>query len=121
MVPALGAILGDKQREEYNIDFFENFGVPAYAVTVTGTELDDEVVQQIKQYFQKDLKEHRHSTLVLTAQKDITDPEAQDISFNWPRDKADHRKLHGQVIRRGERFSNGLRYPRDRESTPIKE
>ncbi len=38
-----------------------------------------------------------------------------------PRDKADHRVLHGEVIRLGETFSNGLRYPHDREGTPLNE
>ena len=35
-IPAVGAILGDIARRDYNIVFFENFGVPAYAVTVSG-------------------------------------------------------------------------------------
>ncbi len=35
-IPAIGAILGDIARRDYNIVFFENFGVPAYAVTISG-------------------------------------------------------------------------------------
>ena len=36
VVPALGAVKGDTARRDYNIDFFQNYGVPAYAVFVTG-------------------------------------------------------------------------------------
>ena len=36
IIPALGAILGDVSRRDYNISFFENHGVPAYAVFITG-------------------------------------------------------------------------------------
>lgn len=35
-IPAVGAILGDIARRDYNITFFENFGVPAYAVFISG-------------------------------------------------------------------------------------
>lgn len=35
-IPAVGAILGDVARRDYNIVFFENFGVPAYAVFISG-------------------------------------------------------------------------------------
>lgn len=36
VLPAIGAIVGDLGRRDYNIEFFSNFGVPAYAVFVTG-------------------------------------------------------------------------------------
>ncbi len=36
IVPALGAVLGDHQREDYVLSFFSNYGVPAWAVFVTG-------------------------------------------------------------------------------------
>ncbi|MDQ0418468.1 PBSX family phage portal protein [Croceifilum oryzae] len=67
VLPALGAILGDKEREEFNISFFENHAIPAYAVTVSGADLDKDTEDMIKRFFQKDLKENRHATLVLTA------------------------------------------------------
>lgn len=35
-IPAVGAILGDIARRDYNITFFQNFGVPAYAVFISG-------------------------------------------------------------------------------------
>lgn len=36
VMPAIGAIQGDLSRRDYNISFFDNFGVPAYAVFITG-------------------------------------------------------------------------------------
>lgn len=36
IIPALGAIQGDISRRDYNIAFFENYGIPAYAVYITG-------------------------------------------------------------------------------------
>jgi PBSX family phage portal protein len=81
ILPVLGALLGDEQREAYNIDFFENYAIPSYAVTVAGAELDDETMNQIRQYFQKDLKENRHSTLVLSAPNPLGDGPAVEFQF----------------------------------------
>jgi PBSX family phage portal protein len=36
IIPAIGALQGDLSRRDYNISFFDNFGVPAYAVFITG-------------------------------------------------------------------------------------
>lgn len=36
IIPALNAIYGDLGRAEYNNKFFENYGLPAFAITVTG-------------------------------------------------------------------------------------
>lgn len=36
IMPALGAILSDIHRQEYNSSFFKNNGIPAYAVTISG-------------------------------------------------------------------------------------
>lgn len=36
------------------------------------------------------------------------------VRGNDPKDKADHRKMDGQIVRVGDKFSNGLRYPGDR-------
>ena len=83
ILPALGAILGDRERQEYNIEFFQNYAMPAYAVTVTGTDLDEEVVEGIKHFFQHDVKEHRHSTLVLSGQKDPNNPNSDPIEFKF--------------------------------------
>ena len=36
ITPAIGCIVGDTSRRDYNVSFFENYGVPAYAVFITG-------------------------------------------------------------------------------------
>ncbi len=74
IIPALGAVHGDTARRDYNLNFFDNFGIPAYAVFITGdydpgpvdeetgrTELED----AIRTHFQ-DLSSNPHSTLILT-------------------------------------------------------
>lgn len=43
IVPALNAIYGDLGRAEYNTKFFENYGLPAFAITVTGDFQDYDV------------------------------------------------------------------------------
>jgi PBSX family phage portal protein len=73
VMPALGAIHGDLSRRDYNIAFFDNYGVPAYAVFITGNydpgEEDPETGQtdletEIEAHF-KELREHPNSILVL--------------------------------------------------------
>lgn len=36
IVPAMGSILGDYEREEFNIAFFTNAAIPAWAIFITG-------------------------------------------------------------------------------------
>jgi PBSX family phage portal protein len=72
-IPAIGAIHGDIARRDYNIAFFDNYGVPAFAVYITGDfdegEKDEdgftELERAIQEHF-KELPKHPHSTLVLT-------------------------------------------------------
>src|SRR5581483_11924888 len=81
ITPALGALLGDINRQEYNLQFFENHGVPEYIFLFEGVDLDDTLQAQIQTYFQSDLKKKRHASLILTAKKDPSDPNAQDIKI----------------------------------------
>ena len=69
---AIGAVMGSIAARDYNIKFFSNFGVPAYAVFITGEydlgALGDdgeyEVVRYVKSFF-ADLSSRPHSTMVL--------------------------------------------------------
>lgn len=84
VIPAIGAVHGDAARRDYNIDFFENFGVPGYAVFVTGdfdpgatvnasgepTSDDDpaartELDYHIEQMF-KEVRQNPHASMVFT-------------------------------------------------------
>lgn len=73
IMPAMGAIHGDISRRDYNIAFFENYGVPAYAVFVTGNfdpgEIDEhgrtEMEKAIEGHF-NEMAKNPHSTLILS-------------------------------------------------------
>jgi PBSX family phage portal protein len=77
IIPALGAIIGTIAARDYNIKFFSNFGVPAYAVYITGDYdlgVKDEhgdypLVKEIKGYFAK-LTREPHSTLFFAIPSD---------------------------------------------------
>ncbi|MDI6840443.1 MAG: phage portal protein [bacterium] len=73
VIPALGAIHGDAARRDYNIAFFDNWGVPAYAVFITGNFDPGELDEDGKSEFEKSIEEHfnelsksPHSTLIMS-------------------------------------------------------
>ncbi len=73
VIPALGALHADLARRDYNIAFFGNYGVPAYAVFITGDydpgpvgeDGKTELEAVIEEHF-KELKDNPHSTMVLS-------------------------------------------------------
>jgi len=65
-IPALRALVGDVYAREYNLDFFSNHAMPAYAVIVEGGSLTDEVLKEVRAYF-KTTKKDPHQTLVLAS------------------------------------------------------
>lgn len=65
IVAAVSAVVGDKQAREYNIDFFENHAVPRMAIIVEGGQLSDEVLAQIQEYMETEIRGQAHKTLVL--------------------------------------------------------
>jgi PBSX family phage portal protein len=91
IIPALGALLGDANRRDYNLAFFSNHAIPAYAVIVEGADIDPEVEAVIHNFFENKVKNNPHSTLVLTAEtaqgQDVRikfeklDTEIRDVSF----------------------------------------
>lgn len=103
IVPAIGSILGDKKAKEYNIKYFENHAVPAYAVTVTGSELDEETERQIKKFFQQDVQDVQQSTLVITAAKDEGDDSAEPIEINFEKLENDNEDSSFQQYRQDNR------------------
>lgn len=103
VVPALSAILGDKERQEYNTSFFDNHAIPAYAVTVTGAELDEETENQIKKFFQQDVKKSNHSTLVLTAKNSDADYDSDPIQFDFQALSTDVKEMSFRMFRQDNR------------------
>jgi len=71
-LPAIYAMYSTVKEREYNIDFFENFGVPAYAVILEGASLTQEVKDEIKKFFETQLKQDNHKTLPLSVPKGAT-------------------------------------------------
>lgn len=103
VVPALSAILGDKERQEYNTSFFDNHAIPAYAVTVTGANLDEKTENQIRKFFQQDVKKSNHSTLVLTAKKDEDDMTGDPIKFEFQALSTDVKEASFRMFRQDNR------------------
>lgn len=68
-LPALYAMFGDMKETEYNIDFFINYGVPAYAVLFEGVTMDPTVNEEITKYFETTLKGSNHKTMILGCPK----------------------------------------------------
>lgn len=78
IIPAIGAIYGDRARLKYNVAFFDNYGVPAFAVIITGDFQTNDLEEDDPNYnFDKTLKgqiqanmqklmQDPYSTLVLT-------------------------------------------------------
>ena len=74
ITPAIGAITGDISRRDYNIAFFNNYGVPAYLVSISGDfdpgDIDPEtgktkLVEQIEKKFKEVIK-NPQSIMILT-------------------------------------------------------
>lgn len=103
VIPAIGAILGEKERQEYNISFFDNHAIPAYAVTVTGAELDEKTQQQIRRFFQQDVKKSNHSTLVLTAKRGEDDYSGEPIEFKFQALSTDIKEASFRMFRQDNR------------------
>lgn len=103
ILPALGAVLGDRGVQEYNISFFENHAVPAYAVTISGADLDEQTERDIKKFFQKDIKNSNHSTLVLTAQPPEGEYDAPPVEFNFQALSTETKEASFSVYRQGNR------------------
>lgn len=64
---SLSAMLGDMKARDYNIEFFDNKAVPAYAVVAQGGRLTDESKEMLRQFFAHELKGKHHRTVVLDA------------------------------------------------------
>ncbi len=76
-VPAISAIAAEEARKDYNISFFKNFGVPTYAVFITGDFEDEAILDEngqptgstilqeaIEQHF-KEIVRNPHTPLIL--------------------------------------------------------
>ena len=87
IIPAIGAIHGDMSRRDYNIAFFRNFGVPAYAVYISGNfdpgECDEHGKSDLQTAIENhfiELQRNPHSVMVLAVP---TGGRAGDVSIEF--------------------------------------
>lgn len=71
-LPALYQMYGEMKEKEYNLDFFANYGIPAYAVILEGMTFGTEAKQEIAKYFETEVKNNPHKTMVFTLKKGAT-------------------------------------------------
>ena len=66
ILPAIGAVVGSINVRNYNLAFFENYGVPAALVTLEG-EWEEGTCKQISDFIDTEIKrtENAHKTIVL--------------------------------------------------------
>jgi len=76
IIPALGALLGNLEARDFNLDFFENHAVPEYAVIFEGKKTVGQKTQDyVKQYFKRNIKGKTHRALVMSL------PEGVKVTF----------------------------------------
>jgi len=84
VIPAMGAVLGDVFSRDYNLDFFQNGAIPAYAVIVEGADVTEEVKKAIEDFFKHDLKGggNQHRTIVIPAPGDNVKVRFEALNVN---------------------------------------
>lgn len=76
ILPAVGDVLTYIGIRDFNLSFFENYGVPAYVVTLDG-DWEDETPDTIRKFLNTEIKgsDNQHKTLVLEG------PEGCKVTF----------------------------------------
>jgi capsid portal protein len=62
---------GDQMEQSYNLDFFLNYGVPAYALIIEGDTISNEVLEEVEKFFATTLKGSNHKMLTLATQAGV--------------------------------------------------
>jgi PBSX family phage portal protein len=65
IVAGLSGVAGDKAARDYNLDFFEHNAVPRMAIIVEGGQLSGELIAQIQQFMEREIRGQGHKTLLL--------------------------------------------------------
>lgn len=78
----LGSVALDVSARDFNIDFFENGGIPAYVVIVKGGELDEDTETYLTDFFHNEMKGsgNAHRTMTLTIPQSDIEVEIKAIS-----------------------------------------
>ena len=83
------AVMGSRQAEEVNYEYFENNTIPPLALIVTGTSLDDDVVSRIEDFINDEMKGRKsfNKMLIIEATPSGTLP---DTSSGTPNARFQH-------------------------------
>lgn len=65
IVAAMSALVGDQLAAQYNIDYFNNKGVPRYVITLKGAKLSSDSEDKMFRFLQTNLKGQSHRTLYI--------------------------------------------------------
>ncbi len=65
ILPAVTAIAGDRAASEYNVNFFEHNAVPRMAIIVEGGQMTKDLLRQVRQFMEAEIKGQAHKTLIL--------------------------------------------------------
>lgn len=98
IVPALKTIVGDISAVEYNIYFFRNYGIPEYAIFITG-DFDDKPIidpdtgkktgrstmQNMIEDQMRSIIEKPHSTMVISIPTSDTATESSNVEVKFER------------------------------------
>lgn len=65
VIAAYGAVLGNREAQAFNLDYFENKAVPRHIIVVKGATLSREAEQKVYEFFDTKLKGKHHRTLYI--------------------------------------------------------
>lgn len=65
IISAISSLHGDQLASQYNIDYFNNKGVPRYVVTLKGAKLSEDAEDKMFRFLQTSLKGNSHRTLYI--------------------------------------------------------
>ena len=66
VIPVLTNIAINSLIKDYQHQFFEHNAVPRYAVVIKGAKVDEEFQKYIHEYFETDIRNKAHKTLIVT-------------------------------------------------------
>lgn len=101
VLPAIGDVIGAISQRDYNLAFFQNYGIPSAIVTLEG-EWSEGAETKIKHFIENEIKgtTNAHKTLVMTL------PEGEKVAFNYEPLTGDQPKEAGFRLYEQERRNN---------------
>lgn len=119
IISALSALLGMQSLNDYNISFFQTYGVPSYAIYITGDyDLGDkdadgeyEIIKQIKVHLEE-IKDHPHSPLIIAIPTPPESSESKKVEIKFDKLTTDVKEASFKMYRKDTRdeiiVANGM-------------